>query len=1021
MQYDPQQVEEGILKFWSDGGIFQKARDKVKGNKPYYFLDGPPYTSGKMHIGLAWNKSLKDALLRYKRMRGFDVWDRAGYDMHGLPTELKVQDKLGLKHKDEIPGFGVQKFMDECRTWCTDNMKIMNKDFTRLGVWMDFENAYMSISKEFMEGEWWLVKKAHENKRLYKGKKVMHWCQECATSLAKHELEYKNVKDDSIFLKFKVKGKDNAYLIVWTTTPWTIPFNLGIMAGPEIDYIKAKVDNEVWIMAKALAGIFIQGVANKQFETREELKGQQLEGLEYEHPLADLFDYASIKQEAPKTHTVVLSEEYVDTGSGTGLVHMAPGCGPEDYEVGRRNGIPAFNILDENGVFPEGFKGFTAKKDDNKIRDELERRHSLIATTEVEHEYPHCWRCKKPVIFRTTEQWFFKVEDLTEEMRKLNKEIKWVPDWAGHKWFDDWLENLRDNGITRQRYWGCPAPIWQCTQCENFEVIGSADELKQKAGSVPEDLHIPHIDNITFRCGCGGEMKRIPDVLDVWIDAGTTSWTCLDYPHDKKNFEKLYPPDHISEGKDQIRGWFNLLFVASMVSMNRPSYKSVYMHGFVNDAQGRKMSKSVGNIISPYEVIDKQGADTLRFYTIGGAQPGLDLNYNFDDIRVKHRTLSVLWNLHNYLLEGETGKVKMGIEEKWMLSKLNSTIKHATLAMDDNRINEVPLMLEQLLLELSRTYIQFTREKEDRETVMSIVAEVLLPTITMLAPFVPFISERIYQDIKDKFSLKEESVHFRQWPGFDEKKLNPELEHQVDSMKHVIQSILSAREKAGLGLRWPLKDAVVETEDEKATQALIDLKDIVRRQCNIKDLDVIKHYGKAKKTFKVDYDKLGPDFGKDSAKIIAKLMTESVEAVKKHIDEKGKHVIKIDGDEFNIVKEHIIVQETLPSGIVSVPFKNGNIYLVTSLTPELEAEGFARELMRRVQALRKKEDMQKPDRIKLHIQAPEKLLKLLEKWNKPMADKVGADELKITAEPGSYPVHTQEKVRGKEFGIWMEK
>ncbi|MFH1409083.1 MAG: isoleucine--tRNA ligase [Nanoarchaeota archaeon] len=1023
MAYDAQQVEKEILEFWKGRDIYAKAKEKVKGNKPFYFLDGPPYTSGKMHIGLAWNKSLKDAILRYKRMRGFDVWDRAGYDMHGLPTELKVQQKLGIKDKDSIPEFGVAKFIEECKNWSRDNMAIMNDDFHRLGVWMDFENAYQSITNEFIEGEWWLVKKAHEHDRLYKGKKSMHWCQQCATSLAKHELEYKKVIDHSIFVKFKVKGKDNEFLIIWTTTPWTIPFNLGVMAGPEIDYVRAKVGEEVWIVAKVLASVLIQGVADRPFEIIEEMKGERLVGVEYEHPFADVVDYTSIKEQAPKTHTIVLSSEFVDTSSGSGLVHMAPGCGPEDFEVGRQNGIPAFNTLDEHGVFPKdgGFGGWTAKKDDKKFTEELEKRGVLIATTKVEHDYAHCWRCHSPVIFRTTDQWFFKIEDLKDEMRKLNKKVNWIPDWAGNKWFDSWLENLRDNGITRQRYWGSPVPIWQCNECDHVEVIGSAEELKKKGSHLPDDFHIPAIDEVTIRCECGKEMRRIPDVLDVWIDSGTTSWNCLHYPNKKEFFEKLYPPEFILEGKDQIRGWFNLLFVASMVSMKKPAYKNVYMHGFVNDALGRKMSKSLGNIISPYEVFEKFGADAFRFYAIGAAQPGLDLNYNFDDIKVKQRNLLILANLHGFISEGFSEKAKLGIEEKWILSKLHSTIKKTTVAMDHYHINEVPLLLEELILELSRTYIQFTREKSDQGSVRKVVADVFLRTVEMLAPFVPFITERLFQDEKEGLHLSEESVHIRTWPGFDEKAINPELESQMDHIKHVIQAVLSSRDKAGLGVRWPLKEVIIQTEDEKVAEAIIDLKDIIRRQCNIKEIERVKTYGKGKQTFKVDYDKLGPDFGKDSAKIIARLLSESVESMVKNIQTNGKHVLKIDGQEFNIVKEHIIMQESLPPGISSMAFKHGHVYINTTLTPQLEAEGFTRELTRRVQAMRKKEGMEKADRIKLHLQVPPKLIDIMLPLKKTMQEKVGAGELVMSADEGGFAVHSAEKIRGKSFGIWLEK
>ncbi|MBN2111671.1 class I tRNA ligase family protein, partial [Candidatus Woesearchaeota archaeon] len=413
--YDFKFVEPNMLRFWKDNDTYRKAKEKNKGKKKFYFLDGPPYTSGKVHIGTAWNKALKDMFLRYKRMSGVDVWDRAGYDMHGLPTEHAAEKKLGIKSKEAIQKMGITKFIEECKKLCVDNMKIMNKDFTRIGVWMDFENAYQSIKKEFIESEWWLIKQAHKKGRLYEGLRTMTWCPHCETALAKHELEYKSVEESSIFLKFKVKGKKNEYLIVWTTTPWTIPYNLAVMVNPELEYVKAKVEDEVWYLAKGLAGIVVQAVANKKLQVIDEFTGDKLEGLKYEHPLYEELKnvYKEYEKRADKVFTVILTNEYVDLSAGTGLVHSAPGCGPEDYEVCHRYGIPPFNNLSESGVFPKEmgkFAGLTAKKDDKKFIDALRKTGALIETTQVEHEYAHCQRCHLPVIFRTTKQWFFKVE-----------------------------------------------------------------------------------------------------------------------------------------------------------------------------------------------------------------------------------------------------------------------------------------------------------------------------------------------------------------------------------------------------------------------------------------------------------------------------------------------------------------------------------------------------------------------------------------------------------------------------------
>ena len=1042
-KYEPVKQELEILKFWKDSRIYEKAKEKNKGRKQYYFLDGPPYTSGKVHLGTAWNKTLKDMILRHKRMKGLDVWDRAGYDMHGMPTEQGAEKKLGLKSKDDIPKFGVAKFVKACREFAESNLKLMNRDFIRLGTWMDFENAYKSVENTYMEGEWWLIKKAHENKRLYEGQKTMHWCARCATSLAKHELEYKKVKDDSIFVKFPVRNNENEFLIVWTTTPWTIPFNLGVMAHPELDYVKVKANNETWIVAKGLKDEISKAIG-KNLKIIEEFKGKKLEGLKYDHPFSDVIkDYEGLEKKHEKVHSVVLSDEYVTLEHGSGLVHMAPGCGPEDYEVGHRNNIPPFNNLSEAGIFPEGFGEFEnlkAKKDDKKIIGALEKRDAIIAKTKIEHDYAHCWRCKEPIIYRTTTQWFFKIEDLKERMRKLNKKIYWMPDYAGSRSFDNWLENLRDNGITRQRYWGTPLPIWKCSNCNDYVVIGSIKELEELAGKLPEDLHKPWIDEVKIKCKCGSEKERIPDILDVWIDAGSASWNCLDFPRRKDLFEKLYPADFILEGIDQIRGWFNLLFVASMVAMNNESFKAVYMHGFINDAQGRKMSKSLGNYILPHEVIDKYGADTFRYYSIGGTDAGLDLNYNFEDMKVKHKNLAVLWNLHNYVIdlaknlkinpkELKISAKDISVEEKYIFSKLSSTTRKVSELLEKYKLNEVPGLVEGLYLELSRTYIQLTRDKSsigsenEKKIVLYTVYHTLMEILKLFSPIAPFITEKIYQNLKKEFNMEKESIHLHEWPSYNEKFIDNELELEMGHVSNAIQAALSIRERIQLGVRWPLKELVVATKDRKIIEAVEKLKEIIRKQVNVKEIDVQEELPGIKLSVKPDFSQLGPDFGDEAPKIIAHLSMDSPETILGHIEKEGKYAIKVDGKQVNIVKEHLIVERKVPEPYVESRFRGGFVYLNRELDDELEAEGFAREVMRRIQALRKKSGLEKPDKISLFIKTDEDLKEMLGKWEKTIKEKVNASALKISELNPAKKLksHSKEKVRDKEFELFLEK
>lgn len=1037
--YNPQQLEPEILEFWKNTKAYEEAKEKNKGKESFYFLDGPPYTSGRVHIGTAWNKSLKDMVLRYKRMKGFDVWDRAGYDMHGLPVEHKVQEKFDIKHKDDIPKFGVQRFVEECKSLAMENMKLMNQDFIRMGVWMDFENAYYPLRTSFIEGEWWLIKKAHENGRLYEGMKTMSWCANCSTALAKHELEYNEISDDSIFLKFKVAGKDNEYLIIWTTTPWTICFNIAIMVNPELDYLRAKVGDETWILSKALAGVVVQNIANQpKLEIIEEFTGDKLEGMKYEHPwYEELKPMHEIKAE--KVFTVLMSKEYVDTTAGTGLVHCAPGCGPEDYEIGHRNGLPAYNNIDENGVFPQDmgrFAGLVAKKDDKKFIEEMRKDGFLIETTVVEHEYAHCWRCHKPIVFRTTRQWFFKVEDMKERMRELNSKIQWVPDWGGSRQFDSWLDNLRDNAITRQRVWGTPVPIWKCSSCEKYEVIGSVKELMEKCGDLPEDLHKPWIDELKMKCSCGAEMSRVPDILDVWIDAGTTSWTCLDYPQNTELFKRLFPADFILEGKDQIRGWFNLLFVASMVAMDECSYKAVYMHGFVQDAEGRKMSKSLGNVISPYEVIDQFGADTLRYYMISCSKPGVDINYNFDDMKVKHKNLMILWNLHKYIISLAkeldfnpfmSFMDDYSAEERYIMSRLHSTIAKVTEKLDGYFVDEAPMMIEQLFLDLSRTYIQLVRDKaavgseNERKIVAVVIANVLLNTLKMFAPVAPFITEAIYQNFAKEFGLKPASIHLHAWPKSDVKLIDEKLEKNMDIASSVIQAALSSREKVQMGARWPLKEVVIITGNKDTVDAIIEMEDVIKSQVNVKEVNVKTALPGSKTRVRAEYNKLGPDFGELSPAIVAQIAMNSPESILNHIEKENKYVLSINGKEVALTKEHLVVEREIPKNYIESQFRNGCVYINTERTPELEGEGFAREMMRRAQQLRKKAGLEKQDRIYLSVICDDDLKEMIEPHAAAIKEKVGALKVEIGSGVREFENSALEKVKGKEFTITLEK
>ena len=1045
--YDFKATESEILKFWEDNDTYKNIKHKNHGKKKFYFLQGPPYTSGRIHLGTAWNHFLKDEILRYKRMNGFDAWDRGGYDMHGLPTESKVQKKFDLQTKKDILQFGIEKFSHECYKFSAETVEIMSQDLWNMGIWMNNENPYMPIKNSFMEGEWFLIKKAHDKNRLYKGNKVMTWCKSCETALAKHELEYKDVRETSIFVKFKIidsNGKDikdkdgnHEYLIIWTTTPWTIPFNLAVMVNPELDYLKAKVlvdektkKHETWIVASALAGIFISSVANRKFEIVEEFKGEKLLGIHYEHPFhSEMPQYKELKHNHKNVHTVILSEEYVDTSAGTGLVHCAPGCGPEDFEVGKKFGIPPFNNIDELGVFPVEngrFAGMTAKSDDRLFIDILREKGALIETTYVDHEYAHCNRCHNPIVFRLTEQWFFNTEDLKDRMLEFNKDVNWVPSTAKNA-FDSWLKNLKDNSITKQRFWGTPVPIWICSnnKCNKYEVIGSIKELKEKAITpVPDNLHKPWIDSVKLKCTCGHDMARIPDVLDVWIDAGTASWNCLDYPHQAELFEKYFPADFIVEGKDQIRGWFNLLMVASTLALDRPAFKNVSMHGFITDVEGEKMSKSLGNIISPSEIIAKYGADTLRYYAVD-IKIGDDMSFSWDEISLKYKNLLILWNLHNFLMEFQsnnnlklTTNPVLDDEERYMLSRLHSTIKRLTLELDAYHLDSTPSLVEDLYMDLSRVYIQLVREKsalgseQEKEAILYTMYHTLLESIKMLSIVCPFITERIYQDLKEceAFNLEKQSIHDFDWPKFDEKLIDQTIESSMDHIQDVMQSILSCRDRLNTGVRWPLSECIVDTTDKEVAHAVETLRSLIEKQVNVKNI-ILKSLD-VSIVVKPNFKTLGKDFGQNTH-VVAGIISMHGSEIAESIKNNKPCIIQ----NFEITGNHVNIEKVCPERYIMADIKGGSVYLDRTVTPELELEGFAREITRKIQQLRKDSGLNKKDSIGLYIETDLDILK----FDGLIKEKCGASSINFSKVPDGIEAQTSETIKGKEIKIGFEK
>ncbi|MFX1401425.1 MAG: isoleucine--tRNA ligase [Promethearchaeota archaeon] len=894
---DLEKLEEKILKYWEKEDIYSLIRKKEDGKKVWRFVDGPPYTTGSIHLGTAWNKILKDYLIRYKRMRGFKVTDTPGYDTHGLPIEVQMEKELGIKNKQEIIEYGADKFIKSCKEFALKNLAIMNDQFKRLGCYFwDWENPYVTYKNSYLEGIWWTLKKAWEKGLLYQFYRPINCCPRCATALAKHEHEYKNIKDTSLFLKIKSADMDDTYFIIWTTTPWTLVANSAIMANPTAEYAKVYVEDlkEYWILSKASITHLISGELSYKYKIVEDFLGEELEGKKYIHPLLDEVPYQwELSRQSEKVHSIVLSEKYVSASEGVGLVHSAPGHGPEDFEVGVENGIPVFNPVNIRGIYKKEagqFAGMNVFDANEQILDVLDKKGTLILTNEIEHEYAHCWRCDSKLVYRATNQWFFKTESLIPELLKENEGIYWIPDWAGNRWFKSWLSTLKDWCISRQRFWGIPLSIWICDNedCEDITVIGSSKELEEIAGECPEDLHRPWIDRVTWKCKkCNeGTKRRIPDISDVWLDSGSVVWAAQEVYDGESHYDTWVPLDFIIEGKDQIRGWFNSLLSSAMISSGKKNYNACFMHGWVL-LERAKMSKSKGKVVSPEDLItgdvpelqrnkslsNIKGAETFRFYCIGVTQPGRDFNFSLKEYTDTYKILNTIWNIYVYANEKfnlagfDPSKFKFDMKkinklDKWILSRLNSTIKKITQLSDEYQLPWITGELRDLAVnDISRWYIMLNREKLDvysedpnKMQIMAVLYHVLYNYLLLLAPVNPMMAEELFlkmfkNHLKSMGLIETKSLHLLDWPEFNEKLIDIDLENQMIFIRDLIENIRALKDENNIRLRWPNKRLIIEPKEGMPE---IEFPDIIKQIGNVKDLVVSKSVKDTKKLLKME-------------------------------------------------------------------------------------------------------------------------------------------------------------------------
>jgi isoleucyl-tRNA synthetase len=933
-------TEEQILKFWKDKKIYEKSKEKNKNGKKFYFMDGPPYASGHIHMGTALNKILKDIAMRSQRLQGRDVFDRPGYDTHGLPIEFQVEKEIGSKSKEDIEKYGIKKFIEKCKKYATQFIDVMNKEFLNLGTWFDFSNPYLTLSPEYIEKIWEVFKIADQKDLLYLGKYPVHVCPRCETAVAFNEIEYAKQTDTSVFVKFPLteKGKENTSLIIWTTTPWTLPANTGVMVNPSFDYQEIELSSgEKWIIAKELVPK-IMAQLETGFTPKKTYKGKEMKDWKYTNPLSK---HLKLNLDPKNSYKVVLSARYVNLEEGTGLVHTAPGHGKEDYEIGKKHKLEAPSPVDISGKLTEETGKYAGKKArivDAEIIEDLEADNMLVQKLKYSHDYPLCWRCKSPLLMLQQPQWFLKISEIHKQILKENEKTKWLPKYMQLR-MKAWLEGVSDWPVSRERYWGTPLPIWTCDNenCDERIVIGSVKELEKLSKSKVKEIHKPEIDKITIPCKkCKGKMSRVTEVLDVWFDSGVSSWAALET---EAQIKKFWPADLNIEGKDQFRGWWNSQLILSQIKFGRRPFENISVHGMVLDISKRKMSKSQGNITAPKEVIEKYSRDYLRYY-FAKISKGEDFSFQDREFKEIRKTFMMISNVAKFVeqLEGKIAPAK--IEDKWILSRFNSTIQQVTKNYNEFNFPEVIKLLDNFLVnDLSRTYIKIIRDRA--EETKPLLQKILIGTLQLFAPIAPFITEKIWQSLDQR----EESIHLTTLPKSDTKKINEGLEARFNTLLKIIELGLFERDKEKLGLKWPLPKMTILVKGQENYK---ELTEIIKSQLNVKEIEL-----------------------------------KSAETSK----ETGLE-IKLD----------------------------------TTLTPELEAEGFAREISRFIQAQRKKASLIKTDLINLEIISKD-LSNILEKQENFIKERTNAKNMTITTqESGGKFSHSEEgKIKEKSFIIRFNK
>ena len=1006
--------EKEIIDFWKKNDIFEKSVKKNEGGEEFSFFDGPPTANGKPHIGHILTRVMKDIIPRYQTMKGKHVLRKAGWDTHGLPVELEVEKSLGMDGKQDIEKYGIEPFIKKCKesVWkYTDEWRRMSE---RVGYWVDMDHPYVTYHDDYIESVWWALKEIYKKGLLYKGHKIVPYCPRCGTALSSHEVAqgYKDVKETSVVARFPVKGRKNTFILAWTTTPRTLPSNVALCMNPDESYVEiAAEDGTHYILAEALAGKFFEN-----YTVIERRTGREDEGTEYE----SLFAWAQ-GTFTEKAYYVVC-DGYVTLTDGTGVVHIAPAFGEDDYKVGRRYHLPVVQLVNERGCFdarcPE-LDGLFAKKADKPIMQMLEEKGLLFEKISFEHSYPFCWRCDTPLLYYARSSWFIEVTKVKEHLIAANRSVNWMPETIKEGRMGNFLENVIDWGLSRDRYWGTPLPVWVCPDCGAIEVIGSKAELKERChveGDI--ELHRPYLDDLTCTCEkCGGKMKRTPEVIDCWFDSGSMPFAQYHYPFENENlFKETFPADFISEAVDQTRGWFYTLLAISTILFDRAPFKNCIVLGHVNDKDGIKMSKHKGNVVDPWSVLDKQGADAVRWYFYTNSAPWIPSRFGAEAVsEVQRKFQGTLWNTYAFFalyaeIDGydpskyDLKKCRLSLMDKWVLSKLNTIVKKVDAMLAEYNITDSARAIQDFVDELSNWYVRRGRERywgsemtDDKAAAYTTLYTVLVTLAKVIAPYTPFMAEMMYRNLVPQFFADApESVHLCDFPKADESLIDPALEKGMEDVLDVVVLGRAARNAGNLKNRQPLSEMIVAVDDHLTLDLSEELVGIILDELNIKKMTLTRD-PRALITYKLkpQMRTLGPKYGKLLGGIRTYLEQCDAVEVMAHIMSEGVFRTQIDGAEVVLCEDDLLISTESAQGYVTAGDKGITVALDTRLTEELLDEGCERELVSKVQTMRKEADFEVTDRIRIFFSAEGRAKRMLERGN------FAADVLAESVQEGS--------------------